>query len=141
MEGAKKIVLNAQQRLDSQMDNAGSFPLEMARTTSLHYTVFAMDAFFLIAQMAEKTGIDFWNYTSPSGKSLRKGFEALYPYISRKKEWTGQQIKDYNFEEGIPLMIAAAKKLDCRKCITSIKSITAGKTVSWRVKLLTDIDF
>ena len=57
------------------MDKDGRFPKEMERTTSFHYTVFVMDAFFNIAQMAEKAGVDLWKYTSPSGKSLKKAFD------------------------------------------------------------------
>src|SRR4030095_7954175 len=65
-ELAKRIVINAVDRLDTQMDENGSFPAEMERTTSLHYSCFVMNAFSQIAQMAEKTGFDFWNYRSPS---------------------------------------------------------------------------
>ena len=51
---AKKIVTNAANRLDYQVDENGFFPAEMERTTSLHYTCFVMDAFFFIANMSEK---------------------------------------------------------------------------------------
>ena len=84
-ELAKKIVLNAESRIDKQMDSAGFFPLEMERTTSLHYSVFAIEAFINIAQMAEQVDIDFWNYTSPSGHSLKRAFDIMYPYSHRTK--------------------------------------------------------
>src|SRR5262249_17253441 len=96
---AKKIVLNAEKRLDQQLDDHNRFPKEMERTTSLHYTVFAMTAFFTIAHMAENAGIDFWNYVSPSGKSLKKAFNELRPYLANEKKWEGQQIKNYDTEE------------------------------------------
>jgi hypothetical protein len=120
---AKKIVLNAQDRLDKQMNDAGMFTLEMERTTSLHYNGFALQAFFTIAQLAEHTEIDLWNYISPSGKSLKKAFNAYYPYISRQEKWTGQQIKEFDFEEGIPLMMEAVKRFGCKDCIQYIKNI------------------
>ncbi len=140
-ELANKIVLNAQERLELQMDEKAMFPKEMERTTSLHYTVFALEAFFKIADMAAKTGIDLWAYVSPAGKSLQKAFDALYPYLSKEKEWKGQQIKAFDFEEGIPLMLAGAKKFGCKTCITSIKNIAADNAAGLRIKLLTDIDF
>jgi hypothetical protein len=99
-ELAKSIVNNALGRLDKQMDDKGSLPKEMERTISLHYTVFAFEAFFNIAQMAENTGIDFWNNVTPSGKSLRKGFEA-WPHIMQEKMWEGQQIKELNRKKDI----------------------------------------
>lgn len=115
-EHAKKIVKNAQDRLDKQMNEEGKFPLEMERTTSLHYTVFVMDAFFNIAQMSEKIGVDLWNYTTPSQKSLRKGFQELLPYLAKKREWQGPQIKPFNYEEGFQLLATAYSKMSCKDC-------------------------
>ncbi|MGC4101943.1 alginate lyase family protein [Ferruginibacter sp.] len=138
---ADKIIVNAEGRLDKQMDESGMFPLEMERTTSLHYTGFAIEAFFNIAQMAETRNIDFWNYVSPSGKSLKRAFDVYYPYISKEKAWTGPQIKDFDFEEGYPLMIAAAKKFNCKTCTAAVKNIAADKAGRLRIKLLTDINF
>ncbi|MES2775290.1 MAG: alginate lyase family protein [Bacteroidota bacterium] len=135
-ELAKKIVLNAQERLDKQMDASGSFPLEMERTTSLHYTTFAMQAFFHVAKMAEKTGINFWTYKSPSGKSLQKGLDVLQPYLAGQKKWAGPQIKDFEFEEGLPLLMTGALKFGCKTCRQSIQNIAADKAGRLRLNLL-----
>lgn len=135
-ELAKEIVLNAQGRLDKQMDDAGSFPLEMERTTSLHYTTFAMQAFFHIAQMADKTGINLWAYKSPSGKSLQKCFDVLKPYLAQEKKWEGPQIKNFDFEEGLPLLMTGALKFGCKTCKPSIKNIAAEKAERLRLNLL-----
>ncbi len=61
--------------------------------------------------MAEHEGIDFWNYVSPSKKSLRKAFDVYYPYIAKEKVWPGPQIKDFDYEEAYPFLIAGAKNL------------------------------
>lgn len=136
---AKQIVANAEKRLDKQMDSTGRLPLEMQRTIALHYTNFAMEAYFLIATMGEETGADFWNYTSPSGKSLKKGFDALRPYITSEKQWDGQQIKDFEFDEAYPILIAGYKKYDCKDCINAVKNIAGDKLPRIRWNLLTDI--
>lgn len=133
---AHKIVLNAQDRLDKQMDNSGRFPLEMARTTSLHYTVFAMDAFFKVAQMAPKVGIDFWNYKSPSGKSLQKAFKELLPYISNEKEWHGQQIKPFEYEEAYSLLELGQDYLGCSNCKEHIKKTASDQYPKLLVHLI-----
>ena len=135
-ELAKKIVLNAADRLDKQMDNEGKFPKEMERTISLHYTTFVMEAFFLIAEMADKTGTDLWSAQTPSGKSLKKGFEALRPYISKEKTWEGQQINEYDFEEAVPLLMAAAIHLNCKSCKETINKIAGQKAARLRINLL-----
>ena len=135
-ELAKKIVLNAAGRLDKQMDNEGKFPKEMERTISLHYTVFAMEAFFTIAQMAEKTGIDFWSVITPSGKSLKKGFDVLKPYITKAKNWEGQQIKDYEEEEGYLLLMEASSHFSCKDCMQAVKYMAGDKAGRLRINLL-----
>lgn len=136
MDLAKKVIHNAETRLDKQMDADGKFPLEMQRTTSFHYTVFVTDAFFNIAQMAQYAGIDFWNYTSPSGKSLRKGFEELLPYISKQKVWDSEQIKKFDFTEGLQILAEGNEKFACEKCKDDIKNITDGETKDLLINLL-----
>ena len=135
-ELAKKVVANAAARLDKQMDENGSFPKEMERTTSFHYTVFVMDAFFTIAIMAKKAGSDLWSLTTPSGKSLKKAFDALRPYLSREKVWQGQQIKEFDYEEGFFLLTQGAARFECRKCRDTVKSLAMDKAARLRVNLL-----
>ena len=137
---AKKIVENSQKRLDYQMDINGSFPKEMERTTSLHYSVFVIQAFFTIANMAEKTGIDLWQYKSPSGKSLKKGFDTFLPFISHESKWEGQQIKPFDFGESVPLLIEGARQFNCQKCMVNIKKIEGAKFERLRIRLLTNIN-
>lgn len=133
---ARKIVQNAQARLDKQMDDAGKFPLEMERTISLHYTSFVMEAFFIIADVSEKLGIDTWNYTSPSGKSLKKAFDALQPYFSGAKQWEGQQIKPFEYDEAYTLLIEGAEKLGCKICRQDVKNLAGDKAPKLRLNLL-----
>jgi len=135
-ELAKKIVSNAAGRLDYQADDKGFFPAEMARTISLHYTAFAMEAFFIIADMAGKTGFNFWNYTTPSGKSLKTSFTVLKPYIANEKKWEGEQIKDYEFEDGYMLLLEAAKHFDCGDCKQAVKNLAGDKASQLRINLL-----
>lgn len=135
-EQAKKIVSNAVDRLDKQMDDKGFFPAEMERTISLHYTSFVMNAFFVIAQMSEKTGFDFWNVSTASGKSLKKGFDVLKPFITLEKEWEGQQIKDFQIEDGLPLLKAATVQFKCKNCEQEIKRLADEKAPRLLINLL-----
>jgi len=135
-EAAKAIVQNVTKRLDAQMDAEGKFPKEMERTIALHYNVFDLHAFFMIASMAEKTGFDLWHYTSPSGASLKKGFDYFHPYISKQKEWTGQQIKPFDFEEGYPLLLMAAEKYGCNQCRDEVKTLAGLDAEKMRENLL-----
>jgi hypothetical protein len=137
---AEKVVLNAEKRLDKQMDSTGMLPLELERTIALHYSTFAMEAFFNIAKMGEQVNINLWDYKSPTGKSLQKGFDALKPYYAGEKQWTGMQIKDFEFEEAYPLLIASYKKYNCKDCISAVQHIAQDKLSKLRWKLLTDVE-
>lgn len=136
-EVARNIVLNVQNRLEMQMDANGFFPAELQRTISFHYSVFVMEPIFIIAQMATHTGIDLWAYTSPSGKSIKKGFDTLLPFMLKEKEWTGQQIKPFDFEEVIPLLATGRTQFNCIKCNETIIKLAADKAAQLRIHLLT----
>jgi len=114
-EGAVKIVQNAQARLQKQMDDNNRFPLEMARTTSLHYSVFVIDAFLKVAKMAEATGIDFWNNPTASKHNLKAAVDEMIPYLVQEKAWDGPQIKAFEFREGVPVLYVASTKFSNEK--------------------------
>jgi hypothetical protein len=130
---ANEIVNRSISRLDKQMDKDGFFPLEMARTTSMGYSTFILNAFNIIAQLSEKTGTDFWNTQTKSGKSLNKGLQALLPYISKEKPWFGQQIKDFKYVESYPLFIKGASKLKCTTCYDALKKIAGEQNIIYRL--------
>lgn len=133
---AKKIVRNVEIRLNNQMDDEGKFPREMERTIALHYNTFDLEAFFLIAAMSEKLDMDLWNYHGPKGQSLQKGFEFLHPYLDRSRVWTGQQIKEFEWEEGYFILTAASLHYPCTNCAEAVNRLAGDKKDSLRLRLL-----
>ena len=121
MNLANQIVLKAAEKLDIQMDMKGFFPYELERTTSLHYSAFIINAFTIIAQLSEKTKTNFWHLKTKNGKSLKQGFDALYPYLTKEKEWTGKQIKEFKSTNAYAILFSVANKLKCSNCIDFIK--------------------
>ena len=120
---ADEICKNAIKRLDKEMDNDGYFPKELARTKSLGYSMFITEAFFQIATLAEKTDIDIWNVVTPSGKSLRKGIEAMAPYFLNEKQWTGKQIEPFSFTGSIPIIYMASMKYNHPEYLKAIEKL------------------
>lgn len=130
---ANEICRNAIRRLDKQMDDNGNFPKELARTKSLGYSFFNVDAFFQVAVLAEKTDVDLWNVVTPSGKSLRKAVETLEPYFSKEKEWTGKQIEPYNLAGEIPLFYQASVKYNHPEYLKAIENLkTPALASDWK---------
>ena len=124
-EIALSTIKSVQSRLESQMDETGFFPEEMARTISLHYSAFIVEPLFIIAHLSDAVGVDMWNYTSSSGKSIKKGFEVLMPYLAKEKEWTAQQIKPFEFVgNAIPLLAQGCYKYNCKNCREGIYRIS-----------------
>lgn len=115
-EDAKKIIANAKIRLVNQMDDNNRFPLEMARTTSLHYSVFVIDAFLKIASMAEYTGVDFWANSEHSKHTLKAAVDEMIPYLTQAKQWDGPQIKPFDIKEGLGILLLASNKFSYANC-------------------------
>ena len=137
---AKQIVNNVQQRINNQMNSNGFFPAELERTISLHYSLFVVEPLMQIAQMAKLVQIDLINFQAPNGNSIKKGVDALLPYLTMEKVWTGQQIKPFDFNEGIPFLATIAATFKCTKCKEVIATIHPSKPERLRIYLLTPND-
>ncbi len=133
---ANRIVLRAADRLDKQMNDEGLFPLELDRTTSLHYSVFILNAFAIVAELSEQTGTNLWVLETPSGKSLKKAFQAILPYITKEKDWSWPQIHTFNFFNAVPLLVADEAKFNCDSCEVAIKNIEGENYRTTLVNLL-----
>ena len=111
-ELARKLVEESKRRMDSQITKEGRQPLELERTNALGYSTFNLRAWFELATLAEKTGVDLWQYTNTNGAGLRTALEWLFPYALGQKKWTYQQIGNYNVSDIYPLMWQASKKFN-----------------------------
>jgi Alginate lyase len=133
---AKKIIETSISRIDKQMSKEGSFPLELERTTSLHYSTFIMNAFVIIGQLSDQLGVDLWNYKTKSGKSLKLAYDFLLPYITKEKVWTSPQIKPFNFSDAFPILLRGKYVYDCNSCIEAIKINYPGRFEKFNINLL-----
>jgi hypothetical protein len=133
---AKRIIQSAADRLDKQLDDKGFFPKEMARTISLHYHSFIMNAFFAIGHLSGRAGVDFWKLTTPSGKSLQQAFNTLKPFLADEQSWEGQQIKPYEFDDGYDILMAGAAQYRCRDCEQAVERLGGDKFKQLKIRLL-----
>ncbi|HMH24541.1 MAG TPA: alginate lyase family protein [Puia sp.] len=105
---ARRLAGEGAERIDKQVEKDGRMPLELARTTALHYSTYNLQAFFNLATLAKQTGIDLWNYQNPQGASIRTALDWLRPYALGEKKWEYQQIDKYNSNEYGALLLVAA---------------------------------
>jgi hypothetical protein len=85
--------------LPNQMDQKGSFPLELARTKPFGYSLFNLDAMATICHiLADK---NLWNFSLPDGRTMKNGVSFIYPFIEDKNKWPYQ--KDVMYWEEWPV--------------------------------------
>ncbi|HEY1090292.1 MAG TPA: alginate lyase family protein, partial [Burkholderiaceae bacterium] len=58
-------------RLVAHIAPDGAQPHELARTRSLDYSIFNLEALFLCAELASHVDLDWWNFSTSDGRSLR----------------------------------------------------------------------
>ncbi len=120
----RKIIVDKQlPRIDSQMQPDGSFPHELARTLGLHYSTFAMEALSLTDIMAEKVGLNIWDYKAANGNSMLLALEYLKPFWKDPQSWPHMQISPFNSERGSLLLYRAGIRTKSEEYVKLSKSI------------------
>lgn len=102
--------------LPSQMVEDGSFPKELARTRSFHYSLFNLDACGLLCEIAYLHGIDLWNYQRSDGRGMKLGVKYVLPYMDNPFLWKYKEIDGEVPDENLALQLAALR-LDMKECI------------------------
>ena len=69
----------------------GSAPREEARTRSLSYSLFNVEAFTVICRIAQVHGVDLWSVQSRKA-NLGTVIDYLAPYLAEPRKWTKEQI-------------------------------------------------
>lgn len=73
--------------LPNQMEPDGSFPLELKRTKPYGYSLFNIDAMCNVAEILSSSNENLWEFKTDDGRSLAKGLDFIFPYISDKSSW------------------------------------------------------
>jgi hypothetical protein len=71
----------------NQMATDGSLTLELKRTKPFGYSIFNLDALTTLCQILSTQQNNLWEYSTPDGRSIRKGIGYLYPYLADKNKW------------------------------------------------------
>jgi hypothetical protein len=89
---ARELRTRSMARVDSQIKPDGTQPAELARTQSLHYSEFNIEAFTRLAELARHSKIDLWHYAPPGGGGIAAALRQLAPYTDSTRKWPGQQL-------------------------------------------------
>jgi Alginate lyase len=91
-------------RLATHIAPDGSQPHELARTRSLDYSIFNLEALLICAQLADQVGLDWWGHATPDGRSLRGALAYIAPYADPAKAWPKKDLQDADRSRLLPLL-------------------------------------
>ncbi len=105
-EAKKILTAGLTRRLAHQILPDGAQPLELARTNSLNYSCFNLEALFSCAQLARYVDINWHHYTTTDGRSLHAALTYLAPYVDPAKPWRKSDLVAADRARLIPLLHA-----------------------------------
>jgi hypothetical protein len=111
----------------SEIRPNGSCPREEARTNSLSYSCFNLDAFSVLCRIAQVRGIDLWHFTARDGGSIGKACDYLLPFVLHPESWSHQQIGKFN-ADSIVFPALAGLGLYSQELLDAYKTLPHAKT-------------
>lgn len=97
-------------RIESQIKTDGSQPFELERTKSWDYVNMNLDGYFLVAQLAENSAVNLWQYDTKEGKNIKNCVDWMLPYLKNEKKWEYEQIKNVSYAETVRILKLASQK-------------------------------
>lgn len=92
-EIARKTVLEfPKRRIAVQFAPDGSLPAELSRTRSFHYSIFALEPAYDVAEMAGCLGSDLWTYSDDKARGLRKATDYLAAFRGHAADWRYKEL-------------------------------------------------
>ena len=105
---ARRTLEHSRERIARQIEPDGRQPRELERTRSWDYSLFNLTAFFHLARLGERVGVDLWHHRTPDGRSLRAALDFLVPFAEGAAKWTHPQITRFDPATLQPLLRRAA---------------------------------
>lgn len=87
---------NGPKRIADQVAPDGSLPKELTRTRSLHYSLFAIDAWVQLAEIGNSSGFDLYHFQTPDGRGLKAALDFMTPFVLGDKKWEHPMIGEDN---------------------------------------------
>ena len=98
-------------RLSVQIMENGSLPAELARTNSLSYSTYAIDAMLAADRICRNAGFSIIEQVTENGRSIAKAIEFVEPYYERPDTWEYQQISPFVPTRASAVLFEAGKLL------------------------------
>ena len=93
---ARRTLERGRESLAKQIQPDGKMPRELERTNPWQYSAFNLEAFFNLARLGERAGVDLVNYRTGDGRSLRQAVDFLAPFASGEQKWPYEQLSEFH---------------------------------------------
>lgn len=122
-------------RLASQIEPDGSQPRELERTKSLSYSMFNLEALFACARLGRRVGVDWWNFQTEDGRSLRQALAYVAPYLDPSKAWPKKDVEPADRTRLLPLLAFYLRHREDQalRALYLAHSPTADPKARWRL--------
>ncbi len=91
---ARRVVADfPKKRIEQQMEPGGALPEELSRTRSFHYSLYAIEPAYHVADSAACLGVDLYSWTDGKGRSLRAATDFVATYRGRAEAWPHKEMK------------------------------------------------
>jgi hypothetical protein len=108
---AAEVAQNARaNRIATQIEPDGKQPLELRRTPGWHYSLYNLEAFFNLAALNERAGVDLWSYQTADGRGIKSALDYLVPYAMTPETFPYQQITGWSNDDLVPLLYLASTR-------------------------------
>jgi hypothetical protein len=95
-ELATRMLERGRESLAKQIQPDGKMPRELERTNPWQYSAFNLEAFFNLARLGERGGVDLLNYRTSDGRSLRQAVDFLAPFAGGEQKWPYEQLSEFH---------------------------------------------
>ena len=130
-ELAKKVLSEfPTRRIAKQIEPDGRQLLELQRSQAWNYSLFNLEALFDAASIADKLGMDLWNYETPDKRGMRKALDWLLPFAVGEKKWSYQQISTWQPEKLAPFLRRAAlqyREMSSENALSKLPGVIADQ--------------
>jgi len=113
-----------------QIEPDGRQPRELERTQAWNYSLFNLEALFDAASIADKLGMDLWNYETQDKRGIRKALGWLLPSATGARKWSYQQISAWQPEKLAPFLRRAAlryREMSYENALSKLPGVTADQ--------------
>ena len=96
-------------RMEPQLAADGSFPLELARTRPMNYSLYILRAYLTLARLGDILGVNLYDAQTSKGVGLQTAIDFILPYVHGEKKLPKQDVAPWSSNSFLLMLYTANK--------------------------------